>query len=62
MKFISKFLASVAMLLIIAVGQSTAQNSSTIKNLLNVKDKQYDANRDSAYLDPYYGLKKADHW
>jgi len=36
----------------------TAQNNSNIYELLNAKEGEYFADRDSAYLDPYYGLKK----
>jgi carbonic anhydrase len=32
--------------------------SSVLKELLKLEDNQYFADRDSAYLDPYYGLKK----
>lgn len=32
--------------------------SSNIDQLLKLEDDQYFADRDSAYLDPYYGLKK----
>ncbi|TXB62115.1 carbonic anhydrase [Phaeodactylibacter luteus] len=32
--------------------------SEEIKNFLKLEDGQYFADRDSAYLDPYYGLKK----
>ena len=32
--------------------------SQTVEKLLNVKEDVYFANRDSAYADPYYGLKK----
>lgn len=34
------------------------QTSDLVKQLLQIKEGQYFANRDSAYLDPYYGLKK----
>ena len=34
------------------------QHNEIISELLNLKSDQYFADRDSAYLDPYYGLKK----
>lgn len=34
------------------------QNTQTVKTLLQIEENTYNANRDSAYLDPYYGLKK----
>ncbi len=36
----------------------TAQQSSTVSKLLELEKNQYFADRDSAYLNPYYGLKK----
>jgi carbonic anhydrase len=36
----------------------SSQNNSTISEMLNLEEDQYFADRDSAYLDPYYGLKK----
>jgi carbonic anhydrase len=35
-----------------------AQTTELVKKLILVEDGQYFADRDSAYLDPYYGLKK----
>ena len=35
-----------------------AQQTKTVDLLLKVEDNQYFADRDSAFLDPYYGLKK----
>jgi carbonic anhydrase len=35
-----------------------AQQTETVNRLLLVEDNQYFADRDSAFLDPYYGLKK----
>ncbi len=43
---------------VIAPKLSYSQNSSSIDTLLKLEDDQYFADRDSAYLDPYYGLKK----
>ncbi|SMG53038.1 carbonic anhydrase [Marivirga sericea] len=37
---------------------SIAQTSDLVKKLIKVEENQYFADRDSAYLDPYYGLKK----
>ena len=37
---------------------SLGQESPTLTKLLHLKENQYFADRDSAYLDPYYGLKK----
>ncbi len=42
---------------------ATAQENDSLQNndlasLLGLEDNQYFADRDSAYLDPYYGLKK----
>lgn len=36
----------------------TAQESATIVELLELAEGEYFADRDSAYLDPYYGIKK----
>ncbi len=35
-----------------------AQQSKKVQDLLKLEEGQYFADRDSAYLDPYYGLKK----
>jgi carbonic anhydrase len=35
-----------------------AQTSDLVKKLIEVEEGQYFADRDSAYLDPYYGIKK----
>jgi len=44
---------------LLVVGFSmTAQQTETVDLLLKVEKNQYFADRDSAYLDPYYGLKK----
>lgn len=37
---------------------SFSQDNPVVAKLLNLEDDQYFADRDSAYLDPYYGLKK----
>ena len=44
--------------LFITISTLNAQESKTIQTLLNLENNQYFADRDSAYLDPYYGLKK----
>ena len=36
----------------------SAQQTDRVNQLLRIEDGQYFANRDSAYLNPYYGLKK----
>lgn len=46
------------MLFLLLFGSATAQTQSVIDELLNLEANQYFADRDSAYLDPYYGLKK----
>ena len=45
-------------LLVFAGSALAAQQTATVNDLLKVEDNQYFADRDSAYLDPYYGLKK----
>ncbi|MGB3605843.1 MAG: carbonic anhydrase [Psychroserpens sp.] len=45
-------------LLVFSVLCSVNAQSDEIKKLLKVQDNTYFADRDSAYLDPYYGLKK----
>lgn len=50
-------LASFFVLLILPNGLC-AQQSATVSELLNLEADQYFADRDSAYLNPYYGLKK----
>lgn len=56
MNSFSKYLSLVAILLLPTFSQ--AQTNPTLSNLLDLRDDQYFADRDSAYLDPYYGLKK----
>ncbi|MTB53368.1 carbonic anhydrase [Lewinella sp. W8] len=46
------------LLLLIGTTSLSAQQTATINRLLKVEPRQYFADRDSAYLDPYYGLKK----
>ncbi len=52
------------MLFILLIGsaanaqQTKEKNTSNINQLLNLKPGEYFADRDSANLDPYYGLKK----
>ncbi len=43
---------------LITVSSLSAQQSAKLDELLKLEDNQYFADRDSAYLDPYYGLKK----
>lgn len=43
--------------LLMLAQEGVAQNQK-LEKMLGVEPKVYDANRDSAYLDPYYGIKK----
>lgn len=52
------FLAIPVLCLFLFNSESRAQNSDLVKSLLKIEEGQYFADRDSAYLDPYYGLKK----
>jgi len=45
-------------LFLISINDLKAQTSDFVKKLIKVEEGQYFADRDSAYLDPYYGLKK----
>ena len=45
-------------LLLCAFAATTSAQSAEVKRLLKVQDNTYFADRDSAYADPYYGLKK----
>ncbi|BDD01205.1 carbonic anhydrase [Persicobacter psychrovividus] len=46
-------------LLLLAAGlESYGQQAEKVTELLHLEDNQYFADRDSAYVDPYYGLKK----
>ena len=49
---------SVLALLLVAFAATTSAQSAEVKRLLKVEDNTYFADRDSAYADPYYGLKK----
>ena len=55
---ISSIVLGVFTILVIFSLQLKAQTSKIVKDLLQVEEGQYFADRDSAYLDPYYGLKK----
>lgn len=44
--------------LLLAFAFNSQAQSPEIKEFLNLKDDVYFVDRDSAYLDPYYGLKK----
>lgn len=57
MKNILSIIAAFAVTLLITF-DSRAQQTGTISELLKLEQNQYFADRDSAYLDPYYGLKK----
>lgn len=46
------------MLLMGAISVLSAQQTPEVNRMLNLEENQYFADRDSAYLDPYYGLKK----
>ncbi|WKN43444.1 carbonic anhydrase [Tunicatimonas pelagia] len=52
------FIASIAAAFILFSLAGYAQQTAKITNLLELEEGQYFADRDSAYLDPYYGLKK----
>ena len=45
-------------LILCCSGFTFGQQTATVDRLLGVEDGQYFADRDSAFLDPYYGLKK----
>lgn len=47
-----------ALVMIFAVSDINAQQTAKVDQMLKLEDGQYFADRDSAYLDPYYGLKK----
>lgn len=51
-----KFLSLVVVVMLPLLSQ--AQTNPTLAKLLDLREDQYFANRDSAYLNPYYGLKK----
>ncbi len=56
-------LALLVSIIILAPVVAAAQENDSLQNndlasLLGLEDNQYFADRDSAYLDPYYGLKK----
>lgn len=54
----SSLLNLIIPILFLANYNTKAQSSELVKNLIGIEDGQYFADRDSAYLDPYYGLKK----
>ena len=45
-------------ILLCVAAPAAAQQSPAIQELLGLEDNQYFADRDSAYVDPYYGLRK----
>lgn len=51
-------LANTLLLLFSYQTDTKAQTSDLVKTLLKIEKDQYSANRDSAFIDPYYGLKK----
>lgn len=54
-----KYIIVLTILLPLAITNSSiAQEANMTNELLGVKEGEYFADRDSAYLDPYYGLKK----
>lgn len=57
MKTIISTLCTLVCALYLSTGQLLAQ-SDTVATLLGLEENQYFADRDSAYADPYYGLKK----
>lgn len=52
-----KYILSLALLMLTMPFASWGQESPVLKKLLNLEDNRYFADRDSAFLDPYYGLK-----
>jgi len=58
MKNIVKVTAFVVGVFLVQSFESSAQQTEQIAELLSLEEGQYFADRDSAYLDPYYGLKK----
>ena len=58
MKNIFKVAVLAIVILIIQSPSINAQQTAKIADLLKLEQNQYFADRDSAYLDPYYGLKK----
>jgi carbonic anhydrase len=58
MKTLTKISLLALTLFFVHYNVATAQQTNTVSNLLNVKPNQYSADRDSAYKDPYYGIKK----
>lgn len=46
------------MLMLSSTSEMNAQQTSTVSKLLKLEQNQYFANRDSAFANPYYGLKK----
>lgn len=58
MNFNHKLAVTSLFFLFAVLSSATAQNTTTIEGLLNLEKNQYFADRDSAYQDPYYGLKK----
>lgn len=63
MKAIPRLALVASIIISCAPVAATAQESDSLKNnnlasLLNLEENQYFADRDSAYADPYYGLKK----
>ena len=58
--FVKSILQKTMMLCVLIIGFTTlsAQQTATTERLLKLEKNQYFADRDSAFLDPYYGLKK----
>jgi len=59
--FVIKNVLFLSVFFVLATFSSTeviAQQTSIVNNLLELQDDQYFANRDSAFANPYYGLKK----
>lgn len=57
---IKNIFTGMTLFILVCFGSQTAQGQTTesINNLLSVLDGVYAADRDSAFVDPYYGLKK----
>jgi len=52
------FISVLAIFLFIFNSEGVSQTTELVKKLIKAEEGQYFADRDSAYLDPYYGLKK----
>jgi len=58
MNNINNKISAFVLLIFITINFASGQENPKLIELLGLEQNQYFANRDSAYLDPYYGLKK----